>query len=446
MLRQINLVLPFGGELYPALPLEAVRLHRQLPLDQLVVEFGRGVRLGDTWIETTPGLRLPVNYYGPPGAFDTIAMLELVTGSVERSRLREKLVLIGATALGLGDQFSAPYSRVFPGVEMFATAADNLLTGRWLKRDDMVALIDIVAILAAASLATLIGTLLSPSLAAPALIALASLWFATTSLALAKLQLWLNMSFPMLALAIAGSAAILLRATAESRTRRRVERERSHLARYVPEAIVEELARTDRPRFHERTQPAAILFVDIVGFTRTTESMQGQAMLRLVGRVHGLIEAAVREHGGIVDKYVGDGAMLLFGLPEPRFDDAARALACARAIADAIDRWNEERAKTGEPAIAIGAGLHHGPVIVARIGDRQAQITAIGDSVNVASRLERVTREISARIVLSDAVAAAIRALGRTDLLAGFSYEGERPLRGRDQPIGVWRWPAPEAS
>jgi adenylate cyclase len=66
----------------------------------------------------------------------------------------------------------------------------------------------------------------------------------------------------------------------------------------------------------------------------------------------------------------------------------------------------------------------------------------MGDSVNVASRLERVTRELSARIVLSDAVAAAVRALGRTDLLAGFSYEGERPLRGRDQRIGVWRWPA----
>ena len=81
-------------------------------------------------------------------------------------------------------------------------------------------------------------------------------------------------------------------------------------------------------------------------------------------------------------------------------------------------------------------------MIVARVGERHAQDTAIGDSVNVASRLERVTREIGARIVLSDAVAGAVRGLGRSDLLSGFSYEGQRPLKGREQTIGVWRWPA----
>jgi adenylate cyclase len=441
-LRMIDLVLPFAGEIYPALPLEAVRLHLGLPRDRMLVEFGRGLRMGERRVQTTPGLRLPLNYYGPRGAFETIAMEDLITGKIDPPRLRDKLVLVGATAIGLGDLFPAPYSRIFPGVEAFATAADNLLSGRWLRRDDRAALIDIAAIVGASVMAAAVGLLLAPALAATGLIALGGLWFATAALAFARLDLWLSVVFPLLALGLAGAAAILARAVAEGRARRRAERERGHLARYVPDAIVDELARSERPTFDERTQPASILFIDVVGFTRATESMQGQAMLRLIRRLHGLIEGAVREHGGIVDKYIGDGAMILFGLPEPKYDDAARALACARAIADAVDRWNEERAGTGEPAVAIGAGLHHGPVIVARVGDRHAQVTAMGDSVNVASRLERVTRELSARIVLSDAVAAAVRALGRTDLLAGFSYEGERPLRGRDQSIGVWRWPA----
>jgi adenylate cyclase len=441
-LRALELALPFAGELYPALPLEAVRLYRGLPRDRILVELGRGIRIGEVWVRTAPGLRLPLNYYGPPGSFRTIRMEELLAGRVPPETLRGKLVLVGATAIGLGDLFPAPFSRVFPGVEAFATAADNLLTGRWLKRDERTALIDIAGIVLAALAAAAAGALLPPAFAATGLLALSAVWFATAALALARLEAWIAVVFPVLAVALAGATAILCRAVAEGRARRLAERERGHLARYVPDAIAEELARSDRPRFDERTQPASILFMDVVGFTRATETMPGPTMLRLIRRLHGLIEAAVGAHEGMVDKYIGDGAMILFGLPEPRYDDAARALACARAIVEAVDRWNEERAGLGEPAIAIGLGLHHGPVIVARVGDRHAQVTAMGDSVNLASRLERVTRELSARIVLSDAVAAAVRALGRTDLLAGFSYEGERPLRGRDQPIGVWRWPA----
>jgi adenylate cyclase len=441
-LRSLDLVLPFGGELYPALPLEAVRLHRDLPRDRVVVDLSGALRLGSERVETAPGLRLPLNYYGPAGRFDTIAAQELVEGAVDPARLRGKLVLVGATAIGLGDLFATPFSRVFPGVEVFATAMDNLLTGRWLKRSETAALIDLAAIFLGAAAAALLGLWLSPGLATPALLALAMLWFATTALALDRHELWLNATFPSLAMALAGGAALLARAIQEGHSRRRAERERGHLARYVPETLAAELAGSARPSFDERMQPASILFIDVVGFTRTTESMQGPAMLRLVRRLHGLIESAVREHGGLIDKYIGDGAMILFGLPEPKVDDASRALACIRAIAEAVDRWNDERAAEGEPALAIGAGLHHGPVIVARVGERHAQVTAIGDSVNVASRLERMTREIGARIVLSDAVAGAVRALGRTDLLSGFSYEGQRPLKGREQTIGVWRWPA----
>jgi adenylate cyclase len=255
-------------------------------------------------------------------------------------------------------------------------------------------------------------------------------------------ELWLNVVFPVFAIAAAGGTALLLRAADETRARRQAESERGHLARYVPEAIADELARSERPRFDERTQPASILFVDMAGFTRRVEAMPGEATLRLVRELHRLIENAVREHGGVVDKYIGDGAMVLFGLPEPKLDDAARGLACARALVAAVASGNAERRRTGEPEIEIGIGLHHGPVLVARIGDRQTQITALGDSVNTASRLERVTRDIAARIIISDAVVSAVQALGRTDLLDGFKDLGEHALRGRDKPIRIWRWPS----
>jgi adenylate cyclase len=315
-----------------------------------------------------------------------------------------------------------------------------------LKRNDLVAAIDIATIAAVAVLAAMIGTTLSAGLAAPLLLMLVILSFGTAAVAFILSELWLNVAFPILAVAAGGGASMLLRAVDESRARRRAEIERGHLARYVPEAILEDLARSERPRFDERAQPASILFVDMAGFTRTTETMQGEATLRLVRRLHGLIESVVRDHGGVVDRYTGDGAMVLFGLPEPKLDDPARALACARALTAAVEGWNQDRERAGEPPIAVGVGVHHGPVVVARVGNRQTQITAIGDAVNAASRLERVTREIAAQIVISDAVASAVQALGRADLLAGFSELGERALRGRDRPIRIWSWPSSAAN
>jgi adenylate cyclase len=441
-LRALELVLPFGGGLYPALPLQAVRLFLHIPPDGLLVDLGRGVKINGEAIETAPGMRLMVNYYGPPSRFDGISLVELLSGKVDPARLRGKLVFVGATALGLGDRFASPYSAVFPGVEFFATAADNLLSGRWLKRTDLTAAIDIAATAMAAVFAALIGSAFSAGIAALLLLVLAVLSFAIAVAAFIIDQLWLNVVFPVFAIAAAGGTALLLRAADETRARRQAESERGHLARYVPEAIADELARSERPRFDERTQPASILFVDMAGFTRRVEAMPGEATLRLVRELHRLIENAVREHGGVIDKYIGDGAMVLFGLPEPKLDDAARGLACARALVAAVASGNAERRRTGEPEIEIGIGLHHGPVLVARIGDRQTQITALGDSVNTASRLERVTRDIAARIIISDAVVSAVQALGRTDLLDGFKDLGEHALRGRDKPIRIWRWPS----
>jgi len=441
-LRALELVLPFNGSLYPALPLQAVRLFRHIPPDRVLVDLGRGVKMNGGVIETAPGMRLMVNYYGPPGRFDAISLADLLSGEVDPARLRGKLVFVGATALGLGDRFPSPYSAIFPGVEFFATAADNLLSGRWLKRTDLTAAIDIAAIAIAALLAALIGAAFSAGIAAPLLLLLAVLSFGVAAGAFIVFQLWLNVVFPVFAILAGGGTAVLLRAADETRARRRAETERSHLARYVPEAIADELARSDRPRFDERTQPASILFVDMAGFTRKAETMPDEAALRLVRELHALIENVVREHGGVVDKYIGDGAMVLFGLPEPKLDDAARGLACARALVAAVASGNAERRGIGKPEIEIGVGLHHGPVVVARVGERQTQITAIGDSVNTASRLERLTREISARIVISDAVVSAVQALGRADLLDGFKELGEHALRGREKPIRIWRWPS----
>jgi adenylate cyclase len=220
-----------------------------------------------------------------------------------------------------------------------------------------------------------------------------------------------------------------------------VERERANLSRYFSPNLVEELARTDAPLGPTRAQNVAVLFADIVGFTALSEQRRPDEVIALLRGFHDRMQRAVFDHDGTVDKYIGDAVMATFGTPATRDDDAARAVRCAVAMAAAVDEWNRERQRRGEEPLRIGVGVHYGPVVLGDIGGEQRfEYTVIGDTVNVASRLERLTRDLGARIVVSDALMAAARqSLGESSMdLRDFTAGGEHALRGREAPIFVW--------
>ena len=159
---------------------------------------------------------------------------------------------------------------------------------------------------------------------------------------------------------------------------------------------------------------AAVLFADMVGFTAISERLAPDALVGLLREFHGRLArlAFAFAHDGTVDKYIGDAIMVHFGTPRPQKDDPARALACAAAMIAEVGRWNAERARAGEAPIGIGIGVHYGEVLVGNIGDaRRLEYTVLGDTVNVASRLERLTRETGAPLVVSDALVGAGEAM-----------------------------------
>ena len=131
----------------------------------------------------------------------------------------------------------------------------------------------------------------------------------------------------------------------------------------------------------------AVLFVDIVGFTRFASERDPQAVIEILRGFHSRMEAEVFRHGGTLDKYLGDGLMATFGTPFPSDQDAINALRCARAMIDSLARWNAERRAAGEPEIAGSFGLHYGPVVLGDIGANRLEFAVIGNTVNVASRL-----------------------------------------------------------
>jgi adenylate cyclase len=149
----------------------------------------------------------------------------------------------------------------------------------------------------------------------------------------------------------------------------------------------------------------------------------------------------VFQHRGTLEKYIGDAVMATFGTPSRGPDDASRALRCALALALETTRWSAERAAAGGLPLEIGLGLHYGEAIVGSIGDGQRlDYLVIGDTVNVASRLERLTREMNAQIVVSDELVARVSDEGAEadGLLDGFARRGEEYVAGRVRPIAVW--------
>lgn len=444
-LRHDQTAIRYSDHWFPSLPVEAVRRFLDIDPGDMALHVGSGVALGPDLIQTDGRMRLAVNHYGPPGTVETHSMAELLGGELAQGTFRDRIVLIGASARGVGDSFATPFSRTLPGAEHLATVIDNLLTGR--TPTDRTALVpaDTAAILAGGIAATLLGTLMAPVMAGLATLALIAGWIVAATVLFAKANLWLAVTSPALA-AFAGFALSSARRTLiGDRARRLAERQRRNLMRYFSPDVAERLMNTNAPGLDDRVQTCAILFIDLVGFTGVNERLSPNEAMDLLRGFYRLVENAVLDHGGIVDKFMGDGAMAVFGIITPAPDDAANALKAARVLASSMDTLNAELEAAGLTTLKIAMGLHIGPVLIGDTGGtRQFTYTVTGDPVNVASRLQHVTRELGVVIAASDAIIEAARASGG----GGGTVEGfvEMPLtglRGRERPVGIWGWPAP---
>ncbi len=182
------------------------------------------------------------------------------------------------------------------------------------------------------------------------------------------------------------------------------ERRRQNLARFFPPNVLSEL-QTKGLSLNLRRRRATIMFVDLRSFTALSETMPPEDVSELLAEYRQLVTQAVFTYEGTVDKFIGDGVMAVFGQPHAAPDDTARALQCALNLRSSLAWWKEARLQRGKPALDAGIGLHVGPVIggVLQSGSHD-EFTVIGDTVNIAERLERLSGTLGATIVASEAV------------------------------------------
>lgn len=445
-LQRLALAIEYADVHVPGFPVVLAARQLGVPVDELELWLGSGrdhndpgVAIGERFVPADPALRMVLNYYGPTGTVPTYSLVDLLDGRLPKDAFAGRVVIIGATALGVGDTFVMPFSGELPGAEALATATANIIDGQVLVRDLRTAQIDVAAILLLGAAIFLLAQLPSPAAAAVAGIGLLFGWLAVVQLAFETRQLWLDATFPSLAVLLNAAWVAAGRLAFEHRLRGVAERQRQNLSRYHSPLIAEVLARDEAAALDGRTQPAAILFIDVAGFTSRSARLGPEGTARFLRDFHGRVEQAVLRHGGVLEQFTGDGAMVIFGVPRPSRDDAAAALACGRQLVAAVERWSAELVAAGEPPVSVGVGIHYGPVVIARLGGREhIQLTAAGETVNLASRLEALTRAHHAPIIVSDALAAAVRGLGRAELLTGFEELAPQAVRGLDSPVAVW--------
>ena len=220
------------------------------------------------------------------------------------------------------------------------------------------------------------------------------------------------------------------------------ERARTNLSRYVSPRLVDTLASRDESFGPPREQPIGVLFADLRGFTALSESLSPSEVMELLRGFHARMDDVVFEHEGTLDDHIGDAIFATFGVPETSPRDATNTLACARGMLKAIDVWNEERSSKKQDGLSIGIGIHYGPAVLGDIGSERAMdFTVIGDTVNVAARLERITRKLDTDLVVSRALVEKVRqeADGKEPGLIGDLDEGgEHEARGRKKKVSIF--------
>ena len=245
----------------------------------------------------------------------------------------------------------------------------------------------------------------------------------------------------------AGLAFVVRRSRRLVETRSIAERRRASLSRYFSPNVVDHISGSGDLLGGVREQNVAVLFADIMGFTKLCESASPDSVIALLRDYHNRLGQAVFDNGGTLDKYIGDGLMATFGTPEPSAHDASNALQCAMDMIAALATWNTERIAAGVAPVRVGIGLHYGPVIAGDIGnERRLEYSVIGDTVNISSRLEHLTRGLNTPLVVSDSL---VKAIAETDaagraLTQRLSEAGMQEIRGRDSGVDVWALKAAE--
>ena len=340
---------------------------------------------------------------GPQGVFTYVSAIDVLQRAERLPDLRGKLVLIGASAPGLQDVRATPVASVYPGVEAHASLIADLMQGQTTAVPPQAKAWTWILVLLVGMLVMVWLPRLRPTwsllLCAVLLVGLVGLaWWAHAQRA------WVIDLSPAVALVL---AALLVNVVYGYFSERRLRRLTKWFGSYLPRTLVREMV-ADRQKVDMKAdyRTMTVLFCDIRGFTGLAERLEPEALQSLLNQVLGCLSDCVGEARGTLDKYMGDSVMAFWGAPVATERHAKLAVACAQAMVNAVGELNPILRKQGLPAVQVGVGIATGEMFVGDMGStRRRTYTVIGDAVNVAARLEGMTRTLDYNVLVNEATA-----------------------------------------
>jgi adenylate cyclase len=407
VLRREPLAVAYQGDYYPPIALQAARLYLDLPETQMALEMGKQVRLGKVTIPTDEIGRMTTDYFGPEQSYVYYSAADVVAGMVPPARFKGKVVVIGASAMATADSKVTPFSNNMMGFEKNATLIENILSNRLINRSEgRMKAINIALII----LYGLILSILMPKCRAVGCALLSGGvffgHFFLATLLFIRFKVWIDIFYP--AFAVLTTYLVytgFLYFTEEKRARAI----RKMFQSYVSPRIVEEMIKhPELAKLGGSKQTVTILFSDVRGFTTFCEAHKDKPaeVVSILNEYLGAMTEAVFEWEGTLDKFVGDAVMVYWGAPLPQADHATRAIHCAIEMRHRLSLLQQKWKREGKPILDMGIGINTGEVIVGNIGaeGKKMDYTVIGDAVNLAARVESLTRKYESAIIIAEPV------------------------------------------
>jgi adenylate cyclase len=433
VVRWMPLIIQCGENLYPPLAVSCSWLYLDKP--QLMVKIARygarGIQMGKRFIPTDENGQLLINYLGPPKTFSHFSITDILSSRVTKGAFKDKIVLVGVTAMGTHDLRSTPFSPLYPGVEIHATVIDNVLTGSFLTKPKWSMIFDLIAII-------LLGVVLG--IALPRLSAIKGAFLATWLFILhifiaqqlfTTSRIWLNIVYPLLVLVIAYTALTLYHYVTEERERKKIK---GAFRQYVSPDVIEEILKDPgRLKLGGQEKVITVLFSDLAGFSGYSERYAPNEMISILSEYFECMTEQVFAHQGTLKEYVGDELMAIFGAPLEQADHAQRACAAALAMTDRLEALRQDWSKIGRPPLTARTGINSGLMLVGNIGSRyRFSYGALGDQVNLGSRLEGLNKMYRTEIILGENTARLVEGsflLRELDMVR---------VVGRKQPLRIY--------
>lgn len=417
--RRVPTAFYFEGSFYPSLSIELARSYLDLPYAALMVsDYGiNGIKLGTTFVPTDDNGYIWLKYLGPKRTIPHISAVDVLEGRADMSLFDDAVVLIGVSAVGVGDVKITPMGNIYPGVEIHATAVDNIVTESLFLVPGWISIVNIAIIIIFGALFGLLLMRIGPFFGMTLTTFVVFGYTLFFRFLLLEKGVVITVIYPTAAFLTIYLSVTTTKYFSETKKKRFIQKAFSH---YLSPFVIDQLIKDpERLNLGGEEKVLTVMFTDLAGFSTISETSTAEDIVRLLNEYFTTMTEIILAHNGTVDKFEGDAIMAFFGAPVQTPDHAIQAVRAAHEMQmkmrDLRAKWKGEN----KPAMQMRIGINTGPMVVGNMGSiHKMNYTVMGDSVNIAARLEPAGKLYGSDILIG----------GSTKQLV----EGEFAVRGLD--------------